>query len=288
MPIKEKGIKILKNKNPHMPNITSFKKMKQKGEKIVMLTAYDYPSAKFAVEAQVDVILVGDSVGMVMHGYENTIQVTMEDMVQHCIATRKGAPEAFIIADMPFMTYHLSLDETKRNASELIIRGRANAVKIEGGNPSRLQAIHAIIDCEIPVVAHLGLTPQSINIFGGYKVQGKEEKEYQIILEQAYAVANAGAFMLVLEGIPEALGQEISEKISIPTIGIGAGRYTDGQVMVYHDILGMSDILPKFVKQYADLSKVIPDAIKAYIHDVKSNQFPAEEHIYFPIHKETE
>lgn len=268
-----------------MLNITSFKKMKQKGEKIVMLTAYDYPSAKFASEAGVDLILVGDSAGMVCEGLENTLEVTLENMVQHCIATRKGAPDHFIIADMPFMTYHLSLDETKRNASELIIRGKANAVKIEGGNPSRLQAIKAILDCEIPVIAHLGLTPQSINVFGGYKVQGKEEQEYQVILEQAFAVENAGAFMLVLEGIPEALGKEITEKISIPTIGIGAGRYTDGQVMVYHDILGMSDILPKFVKQYANLSKVIPDAIKNYIKDVKSNQFPTEEHIYYPLPK---
>lgn len=267
--------------------MTSFKKMKQKGEKIVMLTAYDYPSGKFAAEAGVDLILVGDSVGMVVRGYENTLQVTLEDMVQHCNATRLGAPNAFIVADMPFMTYHLSLDETKRNASELIIRGKANAVKIEGGNPSRLQALQAIIDCEIPVVAHLGLTPQSINIFGVYKVQGNDEQEYQVILEQAQAVANAGAFMLVLEGIPEALGKEITGKISIPTIGIGAGRYTDGQVLVYHDILGMSDIQPKFVKQYADLSKVIPSAIKSYVQDVKKSQFPAEEHIYFPISKKT-
>jgi 3-methyl-2-oxobutanoate hydroxymethyltransferase len=283
MPPKKKENKIAANQNNLMLNVNSFKKMKQKHDKIVMLTAYDYPSGKYASEAGVDLILVGDSSGMVVRGMENTLEVTIENMIQHCIATRRGAPQAFIVVDMPFMSYHLSLDETKRNAAELIVRGKANAVKIEGGSPSRLQAIKAIIDCEIPVVAHLGLTPQSINVFGGYKVQGKEEKEYQVILEQASAVQNAGAFMLVLEGIPEVLGKEISEKLSIPTIGIGAGRYTDGQVMVYHDILGMSDMLPKFVKQYAKLSKVIPDAIKSYIKDVKSQQFPAEEHIYYPI-----
>lgn len=263
--------------------IQSFQKMKQKGEKIVMLTAYDYPSAKFAAAAGVDLLLVGDSVGMVVHGYQNTLQVTVDEIIAHCIASRNGAPDAFIIADMPFMSYHISLEETKKNAFSLIVQGKANAVKIEGGSPNRLHAIQAIVDCEIPVVAHLGLTPQSIHVFGGYKVQGKDEKAYQVILEQALAVEKAGAFMLVLEGIPEALGKEITEKVGIPTIGIGAGRYTDGQVMVYHDILGMSDILPKFVKQYADLSKTIQKAIREYAKEVKSEQFPAEEHIYFPI-----
>ncbi len=252
-----------------------------------MLTAYDYPSAKLAEAAGVDLLLVGDSVGMVVHGYPNTLQVSLEEMVNHTIAARNGAPNAFIVADMPYETYHISLEDTKRNAFELIIKGKADAVKIEGGSQSRLLAIQAIVDCEIPVVAHLGLTPQSIHVFGGYKVQGKEEKQYQVILEQAIAVEKAGAFMLVLEGIPEALGKEITAKVGIPTIGIGAGRYTDGQVMVYHDILGMSDLLPKFVKQYANLSATISKAIGEYIKDVKSEKFPAEEHIYFPIDKKT-
>ncbi|HNX00217.1 MAG TPA: 3-methyl-2-oxobutanoate hydroxymethyltransferase [Candidatus Cloacimonadota bacterium] len=279
--------KIAKQSPIQSLTINSFRKMKQKHEKIVMLTAYDYPSAKLAEAAGVDLLLVGDSVGMVVHGYPNTLQVSLEEMVNHTIAARNGAPNAFIVADMPYETYHISLEDTKRNAFELIIKGKADAVKIEGGSQSRLLAIQAIVDCEIPVVAHLGLTPQSIHVFGGYKVQGKEEKQYQVILEQAIAVEKAGAFMLVLEGIPEALGKEITAKVGIPTIGIGAGRYTDGQVMVYHDILGMSDLLPKFVKQYANLSATISKAIGEYIKDVKSEKFPAEEHIYFPIDKKT-
>jgi 3-methyl-2-oxobutanoate hydroxymethyltransferase len=257
--------------------------MKKAGEKIVMVTAYDYPSGKYAQNANVDMILVGDTLGMVVQGDDDTLSVTVDDIIYHCKAARKGAPETFIVADMPFMSFHLSEVETKQNAARMIIEGKANAVKLEGGSKSRLEAIAAISDCEIPVVAHLGLTPQSVHSIGGYKVQGKGPVEYNKILEQAIKVEKAGAFMLVLESIPEKLGQEISEKISIPTIGIGAGRYCDGQVLVYHDILGMADLKPKFVNQYSNLSETIVVSIAQYTKDVKSKEFPAVENIYFPI-----
>ncbi|MDO9577846.1 MAG: 3-methyl-2-oxobutanoate hydroxymethyltransferase [Candidatus Cloacimonadales bacterium] len=266
-----------------MNTVRTFKKMKESGEKIVMLTAYDYPSAKFTEAAGIDIILVGDSLGMVVQGYHDTLQVTMDDMIYHTRATRRGAPNSFIAGDMPFMSYHLNIDETKKNAARFIVEGGANAVKLEGGKPSRLEAIKAIRDCEIPVIAHLGLTPQSIHSLGGYAIQGKTKSDFDLLKEQALAVQEAGAFLLVLEGIPEQLGKEITESLSIPTIGIGAGRYTDGQVLVYHDILGMSDIEPKFLKVYARLSESIPQSIKEFYDDVKKGRFPAEEHIYKPI-----
>jgi 3-methyl-2-oxobutanoate hydroxymethyltransferase len=266
-----------------MKNVRTFKKMKRDNTKIVMVTAYDYPSGKYVQEAEVDIILVGDSLGMVILGYEDTLKVTLTDILHHTKATRRGADDTFIVADMPFMTFSLSLEETKKNAALLITEGGANAVKLEGGKPSRLRAIEAIVDCEIPVVAHLGLTPQSINAFGGYRVQGKKEVESNKILKQAKEIEKAGAFMLVLEGIPEELGKRISEELNIPTIGIGAGKYTDGQVLVYHDILGMVDFKPKFVKQYTQLDKVIPNKIKEFAGDVKTGKFPAEENIYNPI-----
>ena len=255
--------------------------MKKKGEKIAMITAYDYPSGKFVEEAQVDIILIGDSLGMVVLGYEDTLQVSVEDIIHHCKATRRGAKNTFIVADMPFMSYHLSLEETKRNAARLIIEGNANAVKLEGGSSSRIEAIKAIVDCEIPVIAHLGLTPQSVLQMGGYKIQGKRESNYIKILEQAKSIEKAGAFMLVLEGIPEKLGKEISETLLIPTIGIGAGRFTDGQVLVYHDLLGMFDEPPKFVKVYRKMNKEIIDNVKTYVNEVKSNKFPTKQHVYF-------
>ncbi|MDY6915117.1 MAG: 3-methyl-2-oxobutanoate hydroxymethyltransferase [Candidatus Cloacimonadota bacterium] len=266
-----------------MLSTRSFRKMKKKDQKIVMITAYDYPSGKYAQAAGVDMILVGDSLGMVVLGYPNTLRVTMEDIIHHSKATRRGASETFIVADMPFMSYHISLEQTKRNAARLILEADANAVKLEGGSASRLDAIRAITDCEIPVVAHLGLTPQSINTFGGYVVQGKKEADSQKIMQQAKAIQEAGAFMLVLEGIPEKLGQQITTALKIPTIGIGAGRYCDGQVLVYHDILGMSDFTPKFVKQYANLETEIPKKLAKYVAEVRKIEFPGSEHIYFPI-----
>ena len=266
-----------------MNNVRTFKKMKNGGRKIVMVTAYDYPSGKYVQEAEVDIILVGDSLGMVILGYENTLKVTLTDILHHAKAARRGADDTFIVAHMPFMTFNLSLEDTKKNAALLITDGGANAVKLEGGKPSRLDAIRAIVDCEIPVVAHLGLTPQSINTFGGYRVQGKKEVESTEILNQAKEIEKAGAFMLVLEGIPEELGKKISEELIIPTIGIGAGKYTDGQVLVYHDILGMADFKPKFVKDYAQLNKIIPNKIKEFASEVKEGKFPAKENIYNPI-----
>ena len=266
-----------------MKNVKTFKKMKKDNIKIVMVTAYDYPSGKYVQEAEVDIILVGDSLGMVILGYEDTLKVTLDDILHHTKAARRGADDTFIVADMPFMSYNLNIKQTKINSALLITQGGANAVKLEGGKPSRLEAIRAIVDCEIPVVAHLGLTPQSINAFGGYKVQGKKEVEFNEILTQAKEIEKAGAFMLVLEGIPEELGRTISEALSIPTIGIGAGKYTDGQVLVYHDILGMADLKPKFVKNYAQLNKDIPNSIKKFIDEVKDGKFPTEENIYNPI-----
>ncbi len=273
---------IVENKKI-MLNINSFKKMKQNRDKIVMITAYDYPSGHLVERSNTDIILVGDSLGMVVLGYKNTLEVTLNDIIHHTKAVRRGALDTFIVADMPFMSYHLNLNDTKLNASKLITEAKANAVKLEGGSDSRIEAIKAIVDCEIPVVAHLGLTPQSINKFGGYKVQGKTQEKYNEILAEAIKVQQAGAFMLVLEGIPEALAKEISETLKIPTIGIGAGRYTDGQVLVYHDILGNSDYLAKFVKTYADLDKEIPQALTEFAKEVREGLFPQAEHTYFPI-----
>ena len=275
----------LKPVEEKMNSIRTFRKMKHKNEKIVMLTAYDYPSAKYVEMAGIDLILVGDSLGMVILGYENTLNVTVSDMVHHAKAVRNGAKESFIVVDMPYMSYHISNEETKRNAAKLIREADANAVKLEGGKLSRIEAIKAIIDCEIPVVGHLGLTPQSIYQFGGYVVQGKKEADQEKILEQAKAIEQAGAFMIVLEGIPEKLGKEITENLSIPTIGIGAGRFTDGQVLVYHDVLGMADFSPKFVKKYMNLSEKIPANLKKFIIDVKEGEFPKKEQIYAPMDK---
>lgn len=260
-----------------------FALMKQKGQKITMITAYDYASGSAAAHSEVDLILVGDSLGMVVLGYDSTLQVSMDDMTSHCAAVRRGAANKFIIADLPYLAYHLSPQQSKANAARLIVSGRANAVKLEGGSASRLEVIRDIVDIEIPVCAHLGLTPQSVMRFGGYKVQGKSEIAHEEIFLQAAAIEEAGAFMLVLEGIPELLGKKISDALSIPTIGIGAGRYCDGQVLVYHDMLGHSDMQAKFVKKYAELNTTIPQALNRYCQEVREGTFPALEHIYFPI-----
>jgi 3-methyl-2-oxobutanoate hydroxymethyltransferase len=264
-------------------NIGSFAAMKAAGEKISMITAYDYAMGKCAVQAGIDLILIGDSLGMVVLGYDNTLQVSIEDMIHHSAAVRRGAPEAFIIIDMPFMSYHLSSIQAKENAARLLIGGGANAVKLEGGSASRVEAIKAIVDCEIPVCAHLGLTPQSVYKMGGYKVQGKSVADYEIIMAEALAVEAAGAFMLVLEGIPELLGRDISQSVKIPTIGIGAGRYTDGQVLVINDLLGQTDLRPKFVKTYSEINSEIIRALGEYNAEIKAGTFPAEEHVYYPI-----
>ncbi len=257
--------------------------MKEKGYKIAMATAYDYAMARTVKDAEIDLILVGDSLGMVVLGYDSTLQVTMDDMVYHTQAVRRGAPGSFIIADMPYMSFHISLEDTKINASRLITSAGANAVKLEGGNPNRIDAIKAIIDCEIPVCGHIGLTPQSVNKLGGYKVQGKTQAEYDRLYEEALQIEKAGAFMIVLEGIPEALGKAITDTLKIPTVGIGAGRYCDGQVLVFHDMLGWSNFLPKFVKKYADVHQTMTDAVNAFAKEVKDGSFPTQEQVYYPI-----
>lgn len=257
--------------------------MKAQGTKLVMITAYDYAGARCVSETSADLILVGDSLGMVVLGYEDTLGVTMEDMIRHSAAVRRGAPDKFIIADMPYMSFHLGTKSAKANAARLIVEGRADAVKLEGGGESRLEVISSIVDCEIPVCAHLGLTPQSIHRFGGYKVQGKTPEDHSLLLSHAIAVQEAGAFLLVVEGIPEQLGKEISTALRIPVIGIGAGRHTDGQVLVYHDVLGMTQQPARFVKTYASIHAQSTAAIEQYAQEVRRSEFPDAKHIYYPI-----
>jgi 3-methyl-2-oxobutanoate hydroxymethyltransferase len=278
------GIKpMISNTLPDSHSVHTFLSMKEKGRKIVMATAYDYAMARTIREADIDLILVGDSLGMVVLGYDSTLQVTMEDMIYHSQAVRRGALYNFIITDLPYLSYHLNIEQTKQNAARLITSGKANAVKLEGGTTSRLEAIKAIIDIEIPVCGHIGLTPQSINRFGGYKVQGKAQADYDRLMQEALNIEAAGAFMLVLEGIPEALGKAISSELKIPTIGIGAGRYCDGQVLVFHDLLGLSEFTPKFVKRFADTGKAMTSAVKQYAAEVREGSFPSREHVYYPI-----
>lgn len=260
--------------------VATLQKQKQDGDKITMLTAYDYSTAKLMDEAGVNSILVGDSLGIVVLGYEDTISVTMEDMIHHTAAVSRGAKNALVVGDMPFMSYQASVYDAVVNAGRLMKEGRCQAVKLEGGAAVCPQ-IKAITDAQIPVVAHIGLTPQSINMFGGFKVQGKSEEAAKKLIEEAQAVEKAGAFAVVLECVPAKLAKLISEKISIPTIGIGAGAGCDGQVLVYQDMLAMfSDFKPKFVKQFADIGSAMKEAFSAYIHEVKAGTFPAEEHTF--------
>lgn len=261
-------------------SVVTFREAKEKGEKLTMLTAYDYSTAKLIDEAGVNSILVGDSLGNVILGYEDTISVTMEDMIHHGAAVARGAKNALVIIDMPFMSYQTSVYDAVVNAGRLMKEGRAGAVKLEGGVEVCPQ-IQAITAAGIPVVAHLGLTPQSINAFGGFKVQGKSEAAARKLLEDARAVEAAGAFAVVLECVPAKLAQIITRELSIPTIGIGAGNVCDGQVLVYQDMLGMfSDFTPKFVKRFANLGEVMKDAFGAYCNEVKSGAFPAKENEY--------
>lgn len=266
-----------------MHTIKSFKKLKKQNQKITMLTAYDFYSAKMCEQAGVDTILVGDSLAMVMLGYENTLKVKLEDMLLLSAAVKRGAKNTFIIADMPYKSYHINTEQSKINAFKFIQEADINAVKLEGASPSRIEVIKAIVDCEIPVCGHLGLTPQSIQKFGGFKIQGKTQKSYQNIIDQAIKIEDAGAFMIVLEGIPEELGKVISEKLKIPTIGIGAGRYCDGQVLVWHDLLGISGSEYKFANSYLDLNNTVTNAIKKYCNDIKQQKFPEINNVYFPI-----
>lgn len=260
--------------------VTTFKKAKEEGQKLTMLTAYDYSTAKLFDEAGVNSILVGDSLGNVMLGYEDTISVTMEDMIHHGRAVARGAKNALVVLDMPFMSYQTSVYDAVCNAGRLMKEGRAGAVKLEGG-VSVAPHIKAITECGIPVCAHIGLTPQSVNAFGGFKVQGRGDEAAKKLIEDAHAVEEAGAFAVVLECVPAELATQISKELSIPTIGIGAGNGCDGQVLVYQDMLGMfSDYVPKFVKQFANVGEVMKDAVKKYIEEVGDGSFPDEKHSY--------
>lgn len=258
----------------------TFAAAKAKGEKLSMLTAYDYSTAKLEDESGINGILVGDSLGNVVLGYEDTVSVTMEDMIHHGAAVARGAKNALVVVDMPFMSYEVTVEEAVRNAGRLMKEGRAGAVKLEGGVRVAEQ-IRAIVKAGIPVMGHIGLTPQSINVFGGFKVQGKSEEAARALLADAKAVEEAGAFAVVIEAVPAALAQMITDAVSIPTIGIGAGAGCDGQILVYQDMLGMfSDFIPKFVKRYANVGEVMREAFANYAAEVASGAFPTEEHTY--------
>lgn len=260
--------------------VRTFQMAKEKGEKLTMLTAYDYSTAKLMDEAGINAILVGDSLGNTMLGYEDTISVTMEDMIHHGAAVARGTTNTMVVVDMPFMSYQTSVYDALVNAGRLMKEGRANAVKLEGG-ASVCEQIKAITDAGIPVMAHLGLTPQSINAFGGNRVQGKSEEAAKQLIDDALAVQEAGAFAVVLECIPAKLAAIITKKLSIPTIGIGAGNECDGQILVYQDMLGMfSDYIPKFAKKFADVGTMMKTAFADYIKEVSEGSYPAPEHTF--------
>ncbi|EDS76558.1 3-methyl-2-oxobutanoate hydroxymethyltransferase [Clostridium massiliodielmoense] len=260
--------------------VTTFQKAKNNGEKLTMLTAYDYSTAKLIDESGINGILVGDSLGMVCLGYEDTLSVTMEDMIHHTRAVSRGVKNTLVVGDMPFMSYQSSVYDAVVNAGRLIKEGGATAVKLEGG-ATVIDQIKAIVNAQIPVMAHIGLTPQSINVFGGFKVQGKDEEKAQKLIEDAKKIEEAGAFAIVLECVPAKLAELITKEVSIPTIGIGAGAGCDGQILVYQDMLGMfSDMSPKFVKKFADVGELMKDGFKAYIKEVQEGTFPSKEHCF--------
>ncbi|MCI5635886.1 MAG: 3-methyl-2-oxobutanoate hydroxymethyltransferase [Sarcina ventriculi] len=260
--------------------ILDFKKAKENNERISMLTAYDYSSAKLIDEAGIDAILIGDSLGMVSLGYEDTLSVTMEDMIHHTKAVARATKNALVVADLPFMSYQTSVYDAVYNAGRLIKEGRAHAVKLEGGI-EMCDRIEAIVKSSIPVMAHIGLTPQSVNALGGFKVQGKDEKAAKALIEAAKAVEKAGAFAVVLECVPAKLAEIVTKELNIPTIGIGAGAQCDGQVLVYQDMIGMfSGFTPKFVKRYANIGDMMKEAFEEYNKEVKNGSFPSQEHTF--------
>lgn len=260
--------------------VLTFKDAKKNGEKLTMLTAYDYTTAKIVDECGINSILVGDSLGMVMLGYEDTLSVTMDDMIHHTKAVARGAKNALVIGDMPFMSYNTGVRDAVINAGRFMSEGRANCVKLEGGREV-CDVIKAIVAAKIPVCGHLGLTPQSLNALGGFKVQGKDEESAKKIIEDALAIQEAGAFAIVLECVPDKLAKRITELLDIPTIGIGAGLDCDGQVLVYQDMLGLySDFTPKFVKRFANAGDEMRKGIKSYIDGVKDCSFPEEQHSF--------
>jgi len=258
--------------------INQIKEMKQKGEKIAMLTAYDYPTAKIVDEVGIPLILVGDTLGMVVLGYESTIPVTMEEMLHHTKAVVRGTKQTMVVGDMPFMTYHPSMEDALRNAGRFIQEGGAQAVKLEGGTIVA-EKVRRIVECGIPVMGHIGLTPQSIHQLGGFKVQGKTPEAAVRLLKDAEALEQAGAFAIVLETIPSQLATLITQRVNIPTIGIGSGSGCDGQVQVINDILGLfTDFVPKHAKQYAKLADIMSSAITQYLKEVKGGSFPTQKH----------
>lgn len=262
-------------------SIPDLAEKKQSKEKIVALTAYDYPTARIVDEAGIDLILVGDSLGMVVLGYENTVPVTMDQMIHHTKAVTRAVKRSLVVGDMPYFSFHLSEEETLSNASRFLKEAGAKAVKVEGASPKRLKLIEAMAEAEIPVMGHVGLTPQSINRLGRFKVKGKSRSEARKILQDALKLESAGVFSIILECIPKELAGEITERVSVPTIGIGAGPYCDGQILVIHDLLGyLNGYLPKFVKRYAHLHETIGESVRSYADDVRSSHFPEDSHSY--------
>jgi len=250
------------------------------GDKLRMITAYDAPSANIADRAGADIILVGDSLANVVLGYESTPQVTMDEMIHHTAAVTRTKPRALVVGDMPWLSYHVSLEDTLRNAGRFVQEGGVGAVKLEGG-AKRVRTIEAVLDAEIPVMGHIGLTPQSVNAMGGYKVQGRDLEAAYALMDDARALADAGVFSIVLEGVPDVVAAMITEDIAVPTIGIGAGAQCDGQVLVFHDVLGLHDgHLPKFVRKYADLAETAVGALEEFFADIQKGEFPAEAEAY--------
>ena len=261
--------------------IPSLRAKKAAGEKITALTAYDYPIARILDQAGIDIILVGDSLGMVVLGYENTIPVTMDEMIHHTKPVVRAARRALVVGDMPYFSFHLSERETIRNASRFLKEAGARAVKIEGASPKRLRLIEGLVEAEIPVMGHVGLTPQSIHHLGQFKVRGGAEKDAERLVRDALALEKAGAFAVVLECIPMEVARIITAALAVPTIGIGAGPGCDGQILVFHDMAGCEHgYLPKFVKKYADLQNILTGAVSSYIQDVRRGAFPDDEHSY--------
>ncbi|MDN5348455.1 MAG: 3-methyl-2-oxobutanoate hydroxymethyltransferase [Clostridia bacterium] len=256
------------------------REMKMRGEKIAMVTAYDYPTALLADRAGMDMLLVGDSLAMVVLGYEGTVPVTMEEMLHHTKAVMRARPAAFVVADLPFLSYQVGREEAIRNAGRFLKEGGADAVKLEGGG-AMVPIVRAVVEAGIPVMGHLGLTPQTASLLGGFRVQGKGAEAAERIMADAKALEEAGAFSLVLECVPSALAAEITAQLKIPVIGIGAGPHCDGQVLVFHDLVGLFDrFLPKFVKRYANLSEEIVAALSQYCQEVRTGVFPGEEHSF--------
>jgi len=260
---------------PKKTTVPEVRSARERGERLVMITAYDYPGARIADQAGVDLVLVGDSLAMVVLGHADTLAVTMDEMLHHVRAARRGTERALLVADMPYGSFHLGPDQAVANAVRFVKEAGAQAVKIEG---ARIDVLRALVDAEIPVMGHVGLTPQSIHRFGGFKVQGRGAEAREALLAAARAVEEAGAFSIVLECIPTALAREVTERLTIPTIGIGAGPHCDGQVLVWHDLLGIEErIAPRFVRRYAELGRASREAVAAFAHDVRTGAFPSAE-----------